>query len=86
MNGCAFGNTASWKEEVLLHDGNTVIVKRSQTYGGRHEIGQSPPVREHTISFSMLGSGNAIRWISPEFKLQVHHLSFEQEIHVVSGS
>jgi len=22
----------------------------------------------------------------PEFKLQVHHLSFEQEIHVVSGS
>jgi hypothetical protein len=26
-----FGGT-SWKEEVLLHDGSTFIVKRSQSY------------------------------------------------------
>jgi hypothetical protein len=30
----------SWKEDVLLHDGKKLIVERSQTYGGRHEIGQ----------------------------------------------
>jgi len=86
MNGCAFGNTASWKEEVLLHDGNTVIVKRSQTYGGRHEIGQSPPVREHTISFSMLGSGNAIRWIS-DYSEDIGRTNFNLlALHIINGT
>jgi hypothetical protein len=32
-----FGGT-SWKEEVLLHDGQKLIVERSQTRGGNHEI------------------------------------------------
>ena len=27
----------SWKEEVLLHDGSKIIVKRSQSYGGRRD-------------------------------------------------
>lgn len=43
----------SWKEEVLLHDGGKIIVKRSQGYGGRHEIGQSPPVKEQEITFTV---------------------------------
>lgn len=43
----------SWKEEVLLHDGGKIIVKRSQSYGGRHEIGQSPPVKEQEITFTV---------------------------------
>lgn len=55
----------SWKEEVLLHDGQKIIVERSQTYGGRHEIGQSPPVKEHTIRFSLPGSSQIITWTSP---------------------
>jgi len=38
-----FGNSASWKEEVLLHDGSKIIVERSLSYGGRHEIGQASP-------------------------------------------
>jgi len=54
----------SWKEEVLLHDGQKIIVERSQTYGGSHEIGQSSPVKEHTIRFKVPKSGNAIAWIS----------------------
>jgi hypothetical protein len=66
MNACAVlpGGGKSWKEEVLLHDGGKVIVKRSQSYGGRHEIGQSPPVKEHTISFTLPNSSKAITWTS----------------------
>ena len=52
MNASGFGGD-SWKEEVLLHDGSTIIVKRSQSYGGRHEIGQPPPIKEHTITFML---------------------------------
>lgn len=43
----------SWKEEVLLHDGSKIIVERSQSYGGRHEIGQSPPIKEQEITFTV---------------------------------
>ena len=43
----------SWKEEVLLHDGSKIVVERSQSYGGRHEIGQSSPVKEQTITFTV---------------------------------
>ncbi|MDH4333137.1 MAG: hypothetical protein OEV89_11260 [Desulfobulbaceae bacterium] len=58
-----FGGT-SWKEEVLLHDGQKIIVKRSQTRGGRREIGQPPPVKEHTITFTLPGSNETITWTS----------------------
>jgi hypothetical protein len=53
---------ASWKEEVLLHDGSKLIVKRSQTRGGRHEIGQEVPVNSHKISFTLPGAHEAITW------------------------
>lgn len=46
MSGCAFGNSSSWKEEVLLHDGRTIIVKRSQTYGEYAE----PAAREKSLA------------------------------------
>ncbi|UCV03383.1 hypothetical protein [Dechloromonas denitrificans] len=54
----------SWKEEVLLHDGKKIIVKRSQTYGGRVEPGQGGTVKEHTISFDMPQSGRSLSWKS----------------------
>jgi len=54
----------SWKEEVLLHDGSTMVVDRSQSYGGRHEIGQTPPINEQEISFSMPGTGERVLWKS----------------------
>ena len=56
-----FGGT-SWEEEVLLHDGSKLIVKRSQTRGGRHEIGQEVPVNAHRISFTLRGAHEAITW------------------------
>ena len=58
-----FGDT-SWKEEVLLHDGSKIIVERSQSYGGRHEIGQPPPIKEHVISFTLPGSSKTVTWKS----------------------
>jgi hypothetical protein len=54
----------SWKEEVLLHDGSKMVITRSQTYGGRHEIGQPPPIKEHTITFTLPGSDKRITWTS----------------------
>ena len=56
-----FGGT-SWKEEVLLHDGSKLIVKRSQTRGGRHEIGQEVPINSHKISFTLPGAHETITW------------------------
>ena len=53
-----------WKEEVLLHDGQKIIVERSQTYGGRTEVGQPLPTREHTIRFTMPGSRSLLLWTS----------------------
>lgn len=54
----------TWKEEVLLHDGQKIVVERSQTYGGRHEVGQSPPAKEHTIRFVLPNSNTPISWTS----------------------
>ena len=68
LNGCALVGDfplslgASWKEEVLLHDGSKIIVKRSQTRGGRHEIGQDTPVAEHIMSFTHPITGQIITW------------------------
>ena len=51
-NALLFGLSGeSWKEEVLLHDGQKLIVERSQMRGGNHEIGQEVPIAEHKISF-----------------------------------
>ena len=49
MNACA--GSDRWKEEVLLHDGSKIIVSRTQEFGGHHELGQSPPIKEQEISF-----------------------------------
>ena len=54
----------TWKEEVLLHDDRKIMVTRSQTYGGRHEIGQPAPVKEHSINFKLPGSIKSITWVS----------------------
>ncbi len=76
----------SWKEEVLLHDGSTLIVKRSQIYGGRREVGQSAPIKEHTISFALPGSSKMITWTS-EFSEDVGRANFQLvAVHVLGGT
>lgn len=62
----ALGTTAHaetrWQEEVLLHDGSKIIVTRVAERGGRHEIGQEPPIREQNLSFTMPGTTRSVTW------------------------
>ena len=76
----------SWKEEVLLHDGSKLIVKRSQTYGGRHEIGQPSPIKEHTITFTLPGSNKIITW-KDEYSDDIGHSNFNLlALHILNGT
>lgn len=60
-NASWFGfSGTNWKEEVLLHDGSKIIVKRSQSYGGRHEIGQGGSISEQDITFTMPNTNKTI--------------------------
>ena len=80
-----FGGT-SWKEEVLLHDGSKIIVKRSQSYGGRHEIGQSGTIKEHSITFTLPGSSKSMTWTS-EFSEDVGRANFDLlALHLLNGT
>jgi len=56
-----FGGT-SWKEEVLLHDGSKIIVTRTVERGGRHEIGQQPPIKEQSLSFVLPSTSENVTW------------------------
>jgi len=52
----------SWKEEVLLHDGQKIIVERTLERGGRHEIGQRSGATNETLSFTMPGTNQSVTW------------------------
>jgi hypothetical protein len=91
MNACAVVGTLpfggdSWQEEVLLHDGRKLIISRSQTYGGRHEIGQSLPIKEHTVTFTLPGSSDRITWTS-EYGEDLGRTNFHLlAVHVLNGT
>jgi len=52
----------TWQEEVLLHDGRTMVVERTVERGGRHEIGQKPPYKEQSLRFTVPGTTHVITW------------------------
>lgn len=58
--------TITWKEEVALHDGRTIIVTRSVTLGGgrkepgAHTVGES----NYTLDFTA-PDGRSIHWENP---------------------
>jgi len=52
----------SWKEEVLLHDGQKIIVERTLERGGRHEIGQRPSYTKQTLAFTHPITGEQVTW------------------------
>lgn len=52
--------TLHWKEEVLLHDGQMVVVERSVTFGGPHELGQPPSASRWTIEFTLPKSNSRL--------------------------
>jgi hypothetical protein len=74
----------NWKEEVLLHDGRTIIVERSQSRGGQGEVGQSP-IKEQSIAFTLPGTRNEIVW-RDEYSKEVGHANFNLlALHALSG-
>ena len=59
----SFGlSRTSWKEEVLLHAGSKIIVSRTVERGGRHEIGQQPPIKEQSLSFTLPDTNESVTW------------------------
>ena len=53
-----------WREVAELHDGRKIIVTRYQTYGGRHEIGQGPPISLQRLTFTVPETGERVTWES----------------------
>lgn len=56
-----FGGT-SWQEEVLLHDGAKIVVDRSVTLGGPHEIGQRGSYTKETLAFTHPVTDKRVTW------------------------
>ncbi len=76
----------SWKEEVLLHDGQKIIVERSQSHGGRHEIGQRPPIKESTLAFAMSGTNQRVTW-KDEYSEDIGHANSQLlALHILNGT
>jgi len=91
MSACAmvgalpFGGD-SWKEEVLLHDGSKVVVERKVERGGRHEVGQPSPIKEHTVTFTLSHTGQTITWTS-EYDESLGRTNFHLlAVHVLNGT
>lgn len=79
-----FGGT-SWKEEVLLHDGSKMVVERSQSRGGRHEITSGPPIKEQSINFVVPGTTKLIAW-RDEYNDEVGSANFQLlALHILNG-
>jgi hypothetical protein len=58
-----FGNSVSWKEEVLLHDGQKIIVERSQTLGGYPTVeSQERAVLAEEWIFPVPGTKRKVLW------------------------
>jgi len=80
-----FGGT-SWKEEVLLHDGSKIIVERSFSRGGRHEITQGAPIKEQDINFTLPGTTQSITWKS-EYGEDIGRSNFNLlALHILNGT
>lgn len=75
MNACA-ADTMTWKEEVLLHDGSKIIVEREVKRGGRHEIGQQPPIKEQSLAFTLPTTNERLVWKS-EYSKDVRLADFQ---------
>lgn len=69
LNGCAMlpggGGSMTWREEVKLHDGRTILVERTQSFdgGGLREIGQGAPLGLEVLEFET-AQGKAVHWKS----------------------
>lgn len=75
-----------WKEEVLLHDGQKIVVKRSQTYGGRHEIGRGGAISGQELSFTLPNTDRIISF-KDEYSEDIGGRNFLLlALHVLNGT
>jgi len=57
----ACGSTVSWKEQVLLHNGHTIVVTRTMDLAGADGEGYRKPLSE-TLTFIPPGSSSQVIW------------------------
>ncbi|WP_180129797.1 hypothetical protein [Rhodoferax sp. BLA1] len=67
LSACAvapggLGGGDTWQEEVLLHDGRTIVADRFVRRGGRAEVGQAGAYVEQKLSFTVPDSGQIYNW------------------------
>jgi len=63
LSGCALGHSAWWKEEILLHDGQTIIVDRSRKLGGyRYVDSRNRSILEEKWNFPVPGTYKVVTW------------------------
>jgi hypothetical protein len=80
-----FGDV-SWKEEVLLHDGQKIVVKRSQSYGGRHEIGQGGSIKDQELTFTLPNTNKTLTF-KDEFDENIGGKNFLlMALHIANGT
>ncbi|MES2365901.1 MAG: hypothetical protein V4563_08420 [Pseudomonadota bacterium] len=57
------GSSKSWKEEVLLHDGQKMVVERHFNFGGYPTIeSRERQALDETVTFTLPGSNKKITW------------------------
>lgn len=59
MTACS---ETTWKEEVLLHDGQKIIATRTVERGGKSEIGQQAPIKQQSVAFTLPVTNEKIVW------------------------
>ena len=85
IGASAMGGGATWQEEVLLHDGRTIVAERYVRRGGRAEIGQSGAYVEQQLSFSDPATGKTYTW-SDGYSAELGMANFlVLALHVVDG-
>ena len=60
MTACS--QTTTWKEEVLLHDGQKIIATRTVERGGKSEIGQQAPIKQQSVAFTLPITNEKVVW------------------------
>lgn len=86
-NAGLFGlGSMSWSEEVALHDGSKIIVERSVQRGGRHEIGQSPPYKEQSLTFVLPATKQRVKWVDEYDKDERHTIFLPMMIEISGGT
>ena len=70
LSGCAagfmgIGDSTSWKEEVLLHDGQKIIIERLVSLGGKPTLdSRERRDLDETVSFILPGSNKKVIWMT----------------------